>query len=297
MVAPDAITSVTITYGNASASTAPVGIYAGQVTPSVAVGSFAAANYNISYASGNITVVGAVPQLSRPVNTGNGTFALRWKSSAGATGYNVERSNSLNMTASTLLATGNVTSLSINASASDVQFFRVRSISAAGNGTWSPIQVVQTVKVLPTKTSNIALAADPGAGNLTISGIFGASNEAGLTSSITAGNATTANFTLGIDPLKKVLPAVILQKGSWSSSNVPAFTQPITSGLIMSFIPANGNIQGTFNRTVNGAPVSTAFQGVMFASPLSFATGQPMIRGAGYFLSGNQTVPVQITVP
>ena len=198
---------------------------------------------------------------------------------------------------STLLATGNVTSLSINASASDVQFFRVRSISAAGNGTWSPIQVVQTVKVLPTKTSNIALAADPGAGNLTISGIFGASNEAGLTSSITAGNATTANFTLGIDPLKKVLPAVISQKGSWSSSNVPAFTQPITSGLIMSFIPANGNIQGTFNRTVNGAPVSTAFQGVMFASPLSFATGQPMIRGAGYFLSGNQTVPVQITVP
>ncbi|NBS53388.1 MAG: hypothetical protein EBS96_12425, partial [Spartobacteria bacterium] len=117
-----------------------------------------------------------------------------------------------------MLATGNVTSLSINASASDVQFFRVRSISAAGNGTWSPIQVVQTVKVLPTKTSNIALAADPGAGNLTISGIFGASNEAGLTSSITAGNATTANFTLGIDPLKKVLPAVISQKGSWSSS-------------------------------------------------------------------------------
>ncbi|MEI8284644.1 MAG: hypothetical protein WCG52_06585, partial [bacterium] len=115
--------------------------------------------------------------------------------------------------------------------------------------------------------------------------------------SFLSGNATTANFTLGIDPLKKVLPAVISQKGSWSSSNVPAFTQPITSGLIMSFIPANGNIQGTFNRTVNGAPVSTAFQGVMFASPLSFATGQPMIRGAGYFLSGNQTVPVQITVP
>jgi hypothetical protein len=155
-------------------------------------------------------------------------------------------------------------------------------------------EVAGTVEWLRKPNASTALFPT---GFLKRSTIVGSKYSAVTGKSFLSGNATTANFTLGIDPLKKVLPAVISQKGSWSSSNVPAFTQTITSGLIMSFIPANGNIQGTFNRTVNGAPVSTAFQGVMFASPLSFATGQPMIRGAGYFLSGNQTVPVQITAP
>jgi hypothetical protein len=300
MVTPDAITSVTVTYGNASASTALVGVYPGQVRPSVAVGSFAAANYNISYASGNITVVGAVPQLSRPVNTGNGTFGLRWGSSAGATGYNVERSNSMNMTASTLLATGNVTSLSINASANNVQFFRVQSISAAGNGTWSPVQAVQTVKVLPTKTSNIALAADPGAGNLTISGIFGASNEAGLTSSITAGNATqillmTSNGTAGLPIFFKsdvklwtqgantTMGTMPVPKGTGFQVKNPSAT--VTQYLILSGAPWVNT--GNVTIVPNGAGKNSLL-GTLRSSP-TLLTGMNFVPGAPIGIKGSTT--------
>jgi len=300
MVAPDAITSVTITYGNASASTAPVGIYAGQVTPSVAVGSFAAANYNISYASGNITVVGAVPQLSRPVNTGNGTFGLRWGSSAGSTGYNVESSNSMNMTASTLLTTGNVTSLSINSSASNVQFFRVRSLSAAGNGTWSPVQVVQTVKVPPTKTSNIALAADPGVGNLTISGIFGASNEAGLTASLTAGNATqillmTSNGTAGLpiffksdvklwtQGANKTMGTTPVPKGTGFQVKNPSAT--VTQYLILSGSPWVNT--GNVTIVPNGAGKNSLL-GTLRSSP-TLLTGMNLVPGAPIGIKGSTT--------
>jgi hypothetical protein len=300
MVAPDAITSVTIAYGNASASTASVGIYAGQVTPSVAVASFEAANYNISYVSGNISVVGAVPQLSRPVNTGNGTFGLRWGASAGATGYNVERSNSLNMTASTLLATGNVTSLSINASASSVQFFRVRSISAAGNGTWSPVQAVQTVKVPPSKTSNIALAADPGAGNLTISGIFGALNEAGLTSSITAGNATqillmTSNGTAGLPIFFKsdvnlwtqgsntTMGTALVPKGAGFQVMNPSAT--VTQYLILSGAPWVNT--GNVTIVPNGAGKNSLL-GTLSSSP-TLLTGMNFVPGAPIGIKGSTT--------
>ncbi|NBS53445.1 MAG: hypothetical protein EBS96_12710 [Spartobacteria bacterium] len=260
MVAPDAITSVTITYGNASASTAPVGIYAGQVTPSVAVGSFAAAS----------------------------------------TGYNVESSNSMNMTASTLLTTGNVTSLSINSSASNVQFFRVRSLSAAGNGTWSPVQVVQTVKVPPTKTSNIALAADPGVGNLTISGIFGASNEAGLTASLTAGNATqillmTSNGTAGLPIFFKsdvklwtqgantTMGTTPVPKGTGFQVKNPSAT--VTQYLILSGSPWVNT--GNVTIVPNGAGKNSLL-GTLRSSP-TLLTGMNLVPGAPIGIKGSTT--------
>jgi hypothetical protein len=61
----ETIGSVTIAYGNGSASTDAVGTYTGEVTPSTATGgTFTAANYSISYVAGNI-IVSSVPTLNQ----------------------------------------------------------------------------------------------------------------------------------------------------------------------------------------------------------------------------------------
>jgi hypothetical protein len=134
-------------------------------------------------------------------------------------------------------------------------------------------------------------------GFLKRSNIAGARFSMVAGSSLISGNSTTANFTLAIDPQKRSLVSAIAQKGTWPSNNAPAFVQPISSGLQMTFNSANGSLQGVFNRTINGAQVPTQFQGAMFGNPVSTGKGQTLLRGAGYFISGNQSVPVEITTP
>jgi hypothetical protein len=115
--------------------------------------------------------------------------------------------------------------------------------------------------------------------------------------SLISGNSTTANFTLTIDPQKQALASVLTQKGIWPANNTPSFVQPVSSGLVITFSSATGNFTGSFNRMVNGSAVPTAFQGAMFGKSVSTGNTQPMLRGAGFFISGNQTVPVEITLP
>lgn len=58
LVSGETIGSVTVAYGSGAAAGDAVGTYSGQVTPSAATGgTFAAGNYNISYAAGDIIVV------------------------------------------------------------------------------------------------------------------------------------------------------------------------------------------------------------------------------------------------
>jgi len=134
-------------------------------------------------------------------------------------------------------------------------------------------------------------------------GFLGRINVAGTRYSMSAGNSflsgnrTAAGFILNIDPQRALLPTAIAQKGTWPSNNTPAFVQPISSSLQMTFNSGNGSLQGVFNRTINGAQVPTQFQGTMFGKPVSIGRGQPLLRGAGYFISGNQSIPVEITLP
>ena len=146
------------------------------------------------------------------------------------------------------------------------------------------------------RTANAASSLFP-------AGFLGGTNVAGTRYSMSAGNSflsgnrTAAGFTLNIDPQRTLLPTAIAQKGTWPAKNTPALVQPISSGLKMTFSSANGSVQGVFNRTINGAQVPTQFQGAMFGKPVSTGNGQPLLRGAGYFISGNQSVPVEITLP
>ena len=70
LVGTETIGSVTITYGTGAAAGAPVSTYTGAIVPGFATGgTFNAANYNISYAAGNITV-GKAP-ITVTANAGN----------------------------------------------------------------------------------------------------------------------------------------------------------------------------------------------------------------------------------
>jgi Leucine-rich repeat (LRR) protein len=133
-------------------------------------------------------------------------------------------------------------------------------------------------------------------------GFLGRTNVAGSRYSLIAGNSllsgnrTAAGFTLNIDPQRVVLSTPIAQNGTWPLNNTPAFLQPISSGIRMTFSSAKGSLQGVFNRTIHEAQVPTQFQGAMFGKPVSTGNGQPMLWGAGYFISGNKSVPVEITL-
>jgi hypothetical protein len=135
------------------------------------------------------------------------------------------------------------------------------------------------------------------AGFLGQTSVFGSRYSLAAQNSLLSGNRTTAGFTLNIDPQRSALASAISQSGTWPSSNVPVLTQPISVGLKVTFTSANGSVQGSFNRTLNGAQIPTQFQGVMFGKPLSIGVGQPQLRGVGYFISGNQSAPVEITAP
>ena len=80
------IGSVTIAYGTGAAANAAVGTYTGSVTPSAATGgTFTAANYNISYATGNITVGQA--NLTITANNVNKTYGATLTGGTGSTAF------------------------------------------------------------------------------------------------------------------------------------------------------------------------------------------------------------------
>ena len=82
----ETIGTVTIAYGTGAAATDAVNTYTGQVTPSAATGgTFNASNYNITYASGDITV-GKAP-LSVTANTANKSYGTTLTGASGSTAF------------------------------------------------------------------------------------------------------------------------------------------------------------------------------------------------------------------
>jgi hypothetical protein len=83
LVDGETIGSVTITYGNGAAADDTAGLYADQVTPSAATGgSFDAANYDIAYVDGDITVNAIAPTVTT-------TLASETNSTSAVAGGNV----------------------------------------------------------------------------------------------------------------------------------------------------------------------------------------------------------------
>ena len=115
--------------------------------------------------------------------------------------------------------------------------------------------------------------------------------------SLLTGDATTGNFTLTVDPGLAALAAAIVQPGTWPKTNAPTLATPLPAGLSFTFTAATGVFKGTFNRTVGGKAVSTPYEGVIFASPLTLPDGTSPVRGSGFFSTGTVSAPVELMVP
>jgi len=116
-------------------------------------------------------------------------------------------------------------------------------------------------------------------------------------SSLLTGTAATGNFTLTAGPSGTVLPVALNQAGTWPMTNLPLLNKPVTSSLKLTFTGTTGVFKGTFSRTVIGKSVSTPYEGVILASPLTLPEGTAPVRGGGFFSTGNASGPVELTSP
>jgi hypothetical protein len=145
LVNSETIGSVTITYGSGAASGDPVGSYPGQVTPSAAVGgTFTAANYSITYVSGDISVtVSPSITLSGTLSAVNTTYGSASATPASFTASGVNLTGNLTVTAptgfevSTSSSTSYGTSLTLTASGGSVAvttlYVRLAATNAVGS--------------------------------------------------------------------------------------------------------------------------------------------------------------------
>ena len=79
---------------------------------------------------------------------------------------------------------------------------------------------------------------------------------------------------------------IAIPGGLWPATNVPSLPKPAK----ITFASATGMIKGSFCHTVGGKVVSTPFEGVALASPLT--VGADSVQGAGFFLTPNPTTTV-----
>jgi formylglycine-generating enzyme required for sulfatase activity len=128
------------------------------------------------------------------------------------------------------------------------------------------------------------------------SGFLKSLQPLGATHSATSAGLSEAAFSLTLDPAKRILPAAVVQTGTWANSGSPSLTTPVKSGLTLSFNPLSGKFEGSFTRTVNGAPLPTPIQGTLFSRPITIPGGATL-RGAGFFTSGNASTAVEVTTP
>ena len=128
------------------------------------------------------------------------------------------------------------------------------------------------------------------------SGFLKSLQPLGATHSAASAGLGGAAFSLTLDPAKRVLPAAVTQNGTWANSGSPSLNTPVKSGLTVSFNPLSGKFEGSFTRTVNGAPLPTPIQGTLFSRPITIPGGATL-RGAGFFTSGNASTAVEVTTP
>jgi sulfatase modifying factor 1 len=126
------------------------------------------------------------------------------------------------------------------------------------------------------------------------SGFLKSLQPLGATHSMTSAGLGGAAFSLTLDSAKRILPAAVVQTGTWANSGSPILATPVKSGLTLRFNPLSGKFEGSFTRTVNGAPLPTPIQGTLFSRPITIPSGATL-RGAGFFMSGNASTAIEIT--
>jgi hypothetical protein len=134
----------------------------------------------------------------------------------------------------------------------------------------------------------------------TVGGVGSVLSTANGTSMLT-GDTSSGNFTLTLDPGTTTLPSAIHQPATWSSNNTVSLIAPVSSNLTFGSVARSGasigSYSGTFRRDVSGIPTTTRYYGTVFTNPVAIEEGGPELRGAGFFITTNSTVPVIMTAP
>jgi len=134
-------------------------------------------------------------------------------------------------------------------------------------------------------------------------GLVGSGSELSTAAdtSMLTGNGSAGNFTLTLDPDGTTLPSTVNQTATWAGNNTVSLNSPVLSNLTFGAVSQSGITRGTygatFRRTVSGVPQATRYYGIVFTSPVALENGGPELRGAGFFVTSNSTVPVTLTVP
>ena len=120
--------------------------------------------------------------------------------------------------------------------------------------------------------------------------------------SMLTGNGSAGNFTLTLDPIATTLPSAINQPGTWAGNNTVTLLSPVSSNMTFGAVANTANTRGTFSRgtfrrSVGGILQTTPYFGIVFTNPVTLENGGPELRGAGFFVTSNSTVPVTLTVP
>ena len=123
----------------------------------------------------------------------------------------------------------------------------------------------------------------------------------GNQTSMLTGNSDSGNFTLTLDPQSTLLASPISQAGVWTVNNTASFVAPVsntlTFGTVSRTSPPIGTYSGTFSRPASPSNITTRYYGNVLTTPVTLPNGGTQLRGAGYFMTGNASVPVILTSP
>lgn len=167
------------------------------------------------------------------------------------------------------------------------------------NQTLNQPQVSASVEWLRYPTPSSAFS--PGGFLASLTGFGNTLSTANGTSMLT-GNGSSTTFTLTLDPQQMALPSPIVHSGIWNANNTGAATAPFRSALSFrvastQILPTAGQFAGQFNWTDGGTTRTSLYFGNALTTPVQLEPGGPFLRGGGYFLTGNSTIPVLLTVP
>jgi autotransporter-associated beta strand protein len=123
----------------------------------------------------------------------------------------------------------------------------------------------------------------------------------GNQTSMLTGNSSSGNFTLILDPQATLLASPISQAGVWTVNNTTSLIAPVSNSLIFGTVsrtgPTIGTYSGTFSRPASPSNITTRYYGNVLTTPVTLPNGGTQLRGAGYFMTGNASVPVILTSP
>jgi hypothetical protein len=123
----------------------------------------------------------------------------------------------------------------------------------------------------------------------------------GNQTSMLTGNSGSGNFTLTLDPQSTVLASPIIQAGIWTGNNTASFVAPVSNSLTFGAVQRSsttmGTYSGTFSRPASPSNITTRYYGNVLTTPITLPGGGPELRGAGYFMTGNASIPVILTSP